>query len=246
MNLHHLALFNTEQTHLWLAFWCDFFGAILVVATCLFSVALRAELGPAAVGLAISNSIQVLVFFTWVVRGVADTVSMWDAVERITSYATNVPTEVDDADADADDETQNKALPAAGAMKPLTNGKSGSGATANVVLLLEDVKVEDTAMRGAGGVLTLAEWPTAGDIKFDGVCLRYFPGAPLALRHVSFHIKDKEKVRAAARYLRILMRVLFQVPTEPCFHCPGRELIGHRPSEAWFCARPPPPYSSCV
>jgi len=26
---------------------------------------------------------QVLVFFTWVVRGVADTVSMWDAVQRI-------------------------------------------------------------------------------------------------------------------------------------------------------------------
>jgi hypothetical protein len=42
------------------------------------------------VGLAISNSIQVLVFFTWVVRGVADTVSMWDAIERVTSFATQV------------------------------------------------------------------------------------------------------------------------------------------------------------
>jgi hypothetical protein len=26
------------------------------------------------------------------------------------------------------------------------------------------------------------------------VCLRYFPGAPLALRHVTFHVKDCEKV----------------------------------------------------
>lgn len=59
MNVHHLALFNTEQTHLWLAFWCDFFGAILVVATCLFSVAMSEKLGAANVGLAISNSIQV-------------------------------------------------------------------------------------------------------------------------------------------------------------------------------------------
>jgi ATP-binding cassette, subfamily C (CFTR/MRP), member 1 len=84
------ALFNTEQTHLWLAFWCDFFGAILVVATCLFSVAFSETLGAPNVGLAISNSIQVLVFFTWVVRGVADTVSMWDAVERVTSFATLV------------------------------------------------------------------------------------------------------------------------------------------------------------
>jgi ATP-binding cassette, subfamily C (CFTR/MRP), member 1 len=59
INHHHLALFNTEQCHLWLAFWCDFFGAILVVATCLFSVGLREDLGSAAVGLAISNTIQV-------------------------------------------------------------------------------------------------------------------------------------------------------------------------------------------
>lgn len=59
VNRHHLALFNTEQTHLWLAFWCDFFGAILVVATCLFSVGLSEQLGAANVGLAISNSIQV-------------------------------------------------------------------------------------------------------------------------------------------------------------------------------------------
>jgi hypothetical protein len=59
INTHHLALFNTEQTHLWLAFWCDFFGAVLVVATCLFSVAFKETLGSANVGLAISNTIQV-------------------------------------------------------------------------------------------------------------------------------------------------------------------------------------------
>jgi hypothetical protein len=35
--------------------------------------------------------LQVLVFFTWVVRGVADSVSMWDAVERVTSFCTNIP-----------------------------------------------------------------------------------------------------------------------------------------------------------
>lgn len=37
--------------------------------------------------------LQVLVFFTWVVRGVADTVSMWDAVERVASFATQVGAE---------------------------------------------------------------------------------------------------------------------------------------------------------
>lgn len=39
-----------------------------------------------------------LVFFTWVVRGVADTVSMWDAVERVTSFATQVPSELTQAE----------------------------------------------------------------------------------------------------------------------------------------------------
>ncbi len=37
------------------------------------------------------SSFQVLVFFTWVVRGAADTVSMWDAVERVATFVTNVP-----------------------------------------------------------------------------------------------------------------------------------------------------------
>ena len=40
-------------------------------------------------------SSQVLVFFTWVVRGAADTVSMWDAVERVTSFCKNVPEEIE-------------------------------------------------------------------------------------------------------------------------------------------------------
>lgn len=33
-------------------------------------------------------------FFTWVVRGAADTVSMWDAVERVASFATQIPSEL--------------------------------------------------------------------------------------------------------------------------------------------------------
>jgi len=40
----------------------------------------------------------------------------------------------------------------------------------------------------------LAEWPATGDLRFERVSLRYFPGGPLALRGVNFHIKDCEKV----------------------------------------------------
>jgi hypothetical protein len=38
---------------------CDLYGAIMVFATCLLAVAYKETVGPAPVGLAISNSIQV-------------------------------------------------------------------------------------------------------------------------------------------------------------------------------------------
>jgi ATP-binding cassette subfamily C (CFTR/MRP) protein 1 len=56
---HHRALFNGESLNLWLAFYCDLYGAILVLAVCIFAVVMRTALGAAAVGLAFSNTIQV-------------------------------------------------------------------------------------------------------------------------------------------------------------------------------------------
>jgi hypothetical protein len=56
---HHRALFNGESLNLWLAFYCDLYGAILVLAVCVFAVVMRQSLGAAAVGLAFSNTIQV-------------------------------------------------------------------------------------------------------------------------------------------------------------------------------------------
>jgi ATP-binding cassette subfamily C (CFTR/MRP) protein 1 len=56
---HHKALFNGESLNLWLAFFCDFYGAVLVLAVSTFAVADRQRLGAARVGLAFSNTIQV-------------------------------------------------------------------------------------------------------------------------------------------------------------------------------------------
>lgn len=296
VNVHHLALFNTEQTHLWLAFWCDFFGAILVVATCLFSVAMSEKLGAANVGLAISNSIQVLVFFTWVVRGVADTVSMWDAVERVASFATQVPTEVNE-DETIEDNTDHveKPVVALGLHRTASDRKpssfvgsfsgprsgqhrsirtpaarrqaslrmassimtatassadgadsshqnhhhghhglhlpglhhhhggqhgatSDSGVTAVIspraaapsnALAVVGAPFNHAASGGDAGVklrevkviegTTPPDWPATGDLRFENVSLRYFPGGPLALRHVNFHVQDCEKVGIVGR-----------------------------------------------
>ncbi len=54
-------MYNAESLNLWLAFYCDFYGAVLVLAVSLFAVVQREELGPAACGLAFSNTIQMLV-----------------------------------------------------------------------------------------------------------------------------------------------------------------------------------------
>jgi ABC-type multidrug transport system fused ATPase/permease subunit len=42
-------------------------------------------------------------------------------------------------------------------------------------------------------------WPATGDLRFEDVSLRYFPGGPLALRHISFHVTDCEKVGIVGR-----------------------------------------------
>ena len=180
---------------------CDLLGAVLVVVTCLLAVALREELGAAAVGLAISNSIQVLVFFTWVVRGVADSVSRFDAVERITTFATQVPTE----------EVANEiaATPKQSRLGSLYRRRqknvdivfTGVAVSADFTGVAVSAEDDVTGGRVAVEKTTTRQglWPSAGTIQFDDVCLRYFPGAPLALRHVSFTIAGAEKVGVVGR-----------------------------------------------
>jgi ATP-binding cassette subfamily C (CFTR/MRP) protein 1 len=56
---HHKALFNGESLNLWLAFFCDFYGAILMLAVSVLAVVDRQRLGAAKIGLALSNTIQV-------------------------------------------------------------------------------------------------------------------------------------------------------------------------------------------
>ena len=42
-------------------------------------------------------------------------------------------------------------------------------------------------------------WPATGDLRFEGVSLRYFPGGPLALKGVTLHVRDREKVGIVGR-----------------------------------------------
>lgn len=73
VNRNHRGQFNMDHLQLWLAFRLEFAASLLVLATSLFCVGLRDSVPASATGLAISNTIQILIFFTLAVRGWAGT-----------------------------------------------------------------------------------------------------------------------------------------------------------------------------
>jgi ATP-binding cassette subfamily C (CFTR/MRP) protein 1 len=93
INSNHRALFMSEMLQLWLSFRLDIVSSFLVFITAIFAVAGSGLTDPSSFGLAISNSFQMLVFFTWVVRGFAEINSQIACYERINFYARNTASE---------------------------------------------------------------------------------------------------------------------------------------------------------
>ncbi len=89
----HRALFGAESLNLWLAFYCDFYGAAMVLAVACFGIGQWRELGSSNVGLAFSQSIQMLVFYTWSIRLLADTIGLFGSAEKLTWLANHTPQE---------------------------------------------------------------------------------------------------------------------------------------------------------
>lgn len=92
LDRNHNAMFHLSQLQLWLAFRLDLIASILVFLTAILALA-KTDLAPAVAGLAISNSLQMLVFFTWVVRGIADIASLLSSVGRIQHLTNTVEQE---------------------------------------------------------------------------------------------------------------------------------------------------------
>jgi hypothetical protein len=80
---HHRTLFTADSLNLWVSFYCDFYGAIMLAAVCLFAVSQK-ERGAAVVGLAFSNTIQLLVFYTWTLRLITEAISLSGSIEQLT------------------------------------------------------------------------------------------------------------------------------------------------------------------
>jgi hypothetical protein len=56
---HHRTIFTADSLNLWVSFYCDFYGAVMLAAVCMFAVGAQ-DRGASVVGLAFSNTIQVL------------------------------------------------------------------------------------------------------------------------------------------------------------------------------------------
>jgi len=92
-DMHHSTVFSAESLNLWLAHYCDFYGAIMVAAVACFAVGMADTYGAGKVGLAFSNCIQLLVFYTWTVRFIAETLFSLSSVEKLGWLASDIPVE---------------------------------------------------------------------------------------------------------------------------------------------------------
>ncbi|KAL6064447.1 Canalicular multispecific organic anion transporter 1, variant 2 [Balamuthia mandrillaris] len=90
---NHRSLYNLELLGLWQAFRLDTVASILVCVTALMVVGLADDLKPGEAGLAISNSIQKLIFLTMAAKEIAEFDFMVDSVGRITEVTKRTPME---------------------------------------------------------------------------------------------------------------------------------------------------------
>jgi hypothetical protein len=97
-----------------------------------------------------------LVFYTWSVRYVADSISMMASTEKISWMATKTPQEGD-------------------ALYTSDNANGGGKDAKDAGRMLVSVDA-----RGDGGAP--AGWPRRGTVEFDNVWMKYLPSAPYALK----------------------------------------------------------------
>jgi len=88
-----VANYNLEMLQLWLSFRLDCIGSLLVLGTCLLAVGLEG-VSAAYAGLAVSNSFQILLFFSLMVKGAADIGCHISSVERVVGLS-NIEPEAD-------------------------------------------------------------------------------------------------------------------------------------------------------
>ncbi|KAG1674667.1 hypothetical protein FOA52_007191 [Chlamydomonas sp. UWO 241] len=182
-DLHHRTVYTGDSLNLWLAHRCDFYGAIMVLGVSCMAVGLKYTLGAATVGLAFSNVMQMIVFYTWSVRFFADALFQMSSVEKLGWLARDIPIEG----------AANPKAISGGPYDPSDDpGKDGADMT--VVISHTGPKGGNLDAHGAP-----ENWPSRGSVVFDNVWMRYSPTAPFALKGVSFTLQPQDKVGIVGR-----------------------------------------------
>uniref|UniRef100_A0A672T7S4 ABC-type glutathione-S-conjugate transporter n=1 Tax=Sinocyclocheilus grahami TaxID=75366 RepID=A0A672T7S4_SINGR len=131
----------------WLGVNLEFLGNGIVLAASILSVMSKGTLSPGMVGLAVSHSLQVTGFLSWIVRSWTDVENNIVSVERVKEYA--------DTPKEAAWSIEGSSLP--------------------------------------------PSWPQKGTIEFHDYGLQYRKGLELALKGISVHIKEREKIGIVGR-----------------------------------------------
>uniref|UniRef100_A0A8C2GTP2 ABC-type glutathione-S-conjugate transporter n=1 Tax=Cyprinus carpio TaxID=7962 RepID=A0A8C2GTP2_CYPCA len=131
----------------WLGVNLEFLGNGIVLAASILSVMAKGTLSPGMVGLAVSHSLQVTGFLSWIVRSWTDVENNIVSVERVKEYA--------DTPKEAAWTIEGSSLP--------------------------------------------PSWPQKGTIEFHDYGLQYRKGLELALKGISVHIKEREKIGIVGR-----------------------------------------------
>jgi hypothetical protein len=80
-----------EQCVVWLMRRADALGVVLSFTTCILSVTL--DLPSSSRGLAVSSSLQILVFYSWFMRNLASAIYCSGSVDRVYDYVRSIPRE---------------------------------------------------------------------------------------------------------------------------------------------------------
>ena len=158
-----------------------------MLAVAAFGVGQWRVLGSSAVGLAFSQSIQMLVFYTWSIRLLADSIGLFGSVEKLSWLANHTPQVY---------------IPPQLLLNPcliiFTTLQEGGRLNPPAAENSKFQKILDT--RGIDlppaeesleieiaktGVKLPQGWPRTGAIQFDKVVMKYAPHLPPALRGVT-------------------------------------------------------------
>ena len=214
---NHKTVFNADSLNLWVSFRCDFYGSIMLLAICTFAVAEK-DRGSAVVGLAFSNTIQLLVFYTWTLRLITESVSLAGSVEQLTWLAKGTPIDGQDDVNNAGQTIESMPLPTTPCFCCLHPHDYDSPTLLSGMCALYCAVLYQQCSCAAGikwkelkkiviankkedikANRALKNWPIDGRIVFNNVRMRYKPTAGFALDGVNLVVKHGETVGIVGR-----------------------------------------------